>query len=158
MQIILVRHAKAERWQPDQSDFNRVLIQEGIQRLQAKLPTLLDKLSSLQRQDSDKLRRITMWVSPSARTMETASIIREILEVADLKECDWIWNQDTAAFVRSLEELDDDALIMTVGHQPSLSHWSEIMTGNSIPFRTSGVVSFVKQAGERDWHVNWELP
>ena len=157
MEVILVRHAKAERWQPGRSDFDRVLIEEGIERLQNKLSDLQEELLSGQ-YDEDQPRRLIMWVSPSARTMETADIICESLDVHEVEEHEWIWEQDSNGFERSLDVLEEDDLIMIVGHQPSLSEWAEIMTGDPVPFRTSAIVSFVKHEGQRAWHVNWELP
>lgn len=158
MEVILVRHAKAETWQPGQSDFDRVLIHAGIERMQAKLPDLEKKITRTLQGDSKAPRQLVLWVSPAARTKQTADIILKVLPTTRVEEHEWIWDQVNSAFERSLDGLEEDALIMIVGHQPSLSYWSEIMTGEYISFRTSGVVSFVKQKGQRKWHKNWVLP
>lgn len=158
MEVILVRHAKAEPWQPGQTDFDRALIQEGIERLQNKLPDLQEELATSLFEDPDHPRRLVMWASPSVRAMETADLIREVLDVDEIEEHEWIWEQDSVEFENSLNELEENDLIVIVGHQPSLSIWAEIMTGHPISFRTSAIYSFVKQEGQRTWYVNWELP
>ncbi|NLJ70502.1 MAG: hypothetical protein GX328_03435 [Clostridiaceae bacterium] len=134
MNIILVRHAKAEH-SFGKTDRERNLTPEGIRMFETKAQVLAEKLSGQE--------DIVIWSSPANRAQETADIIAENLQTRAARDVEQsIYYGDFEDIFSKFELLDLATTLIIVGHQPSLSYWSGYLSGHSVPYSTGDMACF----------------
>ena len=109
-----MRHAQAEWENPDISDYDRQLTEQG--RLQA------ERMS--QQLQSQQTHLDVIYASPATRTLDTAKIMAEQFQIAEhhiIIEQQLYQAQvhDLLTVLAEIEEVHENALI--VGHNPSIS-------------------------------------
>ena len=134
MEMILVRHAKAEERSFLGRDFTRALSEEGKLSIQAKLVNLEEMM--------DLTKSYRLISSPALRAIQTAEYIANFLE-------SFIYDQDTSAFEEFVRQLDQDEHIILVGHQPSLSEWAYILSGEELAFKVAGMHALSSDDGKQ---------
>lgn len=136
MEIILVRHGKAEKKQEDLDDRKRKLTNKGIKEFQQLTPELKDKLKPLEKE------KIALWSSPARRALETAHIIAQDLLLYTLTTEEFIYAGDFEQLSQKIQQMEVDHTIFVVGHEPALSVWTEAMTGKEMKIRKGDMLSF----------------
>ena len=125
----LVRHGIAH---PDRGggDFDRSLTEDGISRMRRVVAGLHRVM---------KVRPAAICSSPLRRTLQTAELIREGLDIPDLMLCDWLApDGNPGEFGTTLQSVSDAVIL--VGHQPGLGELaSRMLTGTDdlafLPFK-----------------------
>jgi phosphohistidine phosphatase len=121
VQVFLIRHAEADPETTALADPQRSLTEQGRQQARA----IGDRLRW---HDCTPTR---IWASPLVRAIETAELIARVVEselavevVPALAPSD-----DPRAVVAALDRLAADAVVMLVGHGPSLARVGALLTG-----------------------------
>jgi len=148
MDLILLRHAKAEDRSPGLVDEERKLTARGRKKAHAVAKGLASYVQGG--------RRIEIWASPALRSMQTAAILAETLGDATVTE-------HPAIYGGSLEELigrwrDHPAdVIVIVGHDPHLSIWAQQLAGVTIPFKKCAAAGFTLRSADSatlEWYAS----
>jgi phosphohistidine phosphatase len=148
MEIILIRHGKAEERSSGRADEGRCLTAEGRRRLEKSLAGY--------RRFLDRHNQILIWSSPLLRAMQTADIIAGALQIESVCPCDCLSNGDFSAFLAALAAVGKDTTLILVGHEPYLSEWSQQLCGLVLPFKKGAAAGFsltalVPPSGELLW-------
>ena len=107
-----MRHGEAEIGAGYQRDFDRKLSQTGLYKLQRLNKVLGER----------KFQLDLMIKSPSHRTMETARIITESLEVKEQQIHESIYESSVDNLLDLIHSLPEQyAEVMIIGHNPSLT-------------------------------------
>lgn len=151
MKIVLVRHAKAEHVY-DKSDVDRNLTSEGVQRFTPNAESLVGRLSS-----EDEL---IIWDSIAKRSIETADIIVENLVGDYVRETqEAIYYGYFEELLSKMRLLNNNVVLVIVGHQPSLSQWSNYLCGESLPYKTGHMACFeVNSFDPLEADLLWLIP
>lgn len=141
LQIIFIRHGIAEAGSSGKSDYERCLTKKGKQKLEDTLPFLLPLLHAD--------REILIWSSPLVRARETAAIAAEIFHVEEIEVYDFIGEGHFDGFWNAVGNLSPsvERTILIVGHEPTMSYWSQALCGIYLPFKKGAAASFVYRAG-----------
>jgi phosphohistidine phosphatase len=112
--LFLMRHAQAEWENPEISDYDRQLTEQG--RLQAE--------QMAQRLYAQQTRLDVIYTSPAMRTLDTAKVMAEQFQIAEHhiiieQQIYQAQVHDLLAVLAEIEETHENALI--VGHNPSIS-------------------------------------
>lgn len=134
MEIILIRHEKAEALQEGKTDRERHLTDSGVLAMQAVVPALKAHLGTAP---------VLLWMSPAVRARETATVIIEALDLEPATEHDFIYTGEFAKFEAALVDLDvsDDAKLLIFGHEPTLSDWIHKLTGEHVKMKKGDMAS-----------------
>lgn len=121
MQLYFFRHALAEIASAGQTDAERKLTQEGIDRTRqsARLLKLLD------------LTPIKLYTSPLVRAKQTADILGHTLEIPIDVRKELAPGFNLAALTALVSDLAPDDSLMLVGHEPDFSRTISTLTGGS---------------------------
>ncbi|MDR3593068.1 MAG: histidine phosphatase family protein [Negativicutes bacterium] len=147
MDLILLRHAKAEERSAGLADEERKLTAKGRKRAQAVAKGLAVYLRGN--------RQIEIWASQAVRSRQTAAIVAETLG-AQVTE-------HPAVYGGSLEELigqwrDHPAeTIVIVGHEPHLSIWAQQLARVTIPFKkctAAGFTLLTPDCATLEWYAS----
>ena len=134
MELVLVRHGKAEAAGMREHDVDRRLTPDGREQIRAAAAGLARFV--------DAGAGVSLWNSTAERAMETAGLIadafggrlepepREVILAGDFDALSRAW----AGFPR-------DATLVVVGHEPYLSHWIALMTGAIIPLKPGAMAA-----------------
>lgn len=125
MIIVLVRHAVAEESSAEKKDRYRNLTASGRNDFQSSA----EGLSLL---FSGKSYVIT---SPFTRAQQTADILANYLEDAEIHLCDELASPDLNSFIEKC--IPKAGVIFAVGHEPFLSTWLNTLTGKNQHFKKS---------------------
>lgn len=115
-ELILIRHGKAEKRGSVFPDRNRKLVIKGINQLNKDIPFLGQYLKNKQ--------VVYLWSSGMNRAMETADIIKKICKIDEIETCEFIETGDFDAFEQKADQIEDDCIIIIVGHEPDISEWT----------------------------------
>lgn len=115
MELLLIRHGKAEERRPESNDFDRQLTEEGIAKTQRVAKGLL-KLAP---------RPDVILTSPRLRALQTAQIIGEAFEI-EPTPCPALASGELAQMLGAIEQAQGDC-VMIVGHEPDFSALSEML-------------------------------
>lgn len=127
MEIILVRHGKAEGLRKASEDINRSLVDRGIEDIKRSMPVIKKWLQEKE--------NIIIWSSPAARADQTARLIADDLEISEVNHFDFLWNGDFKSFTKQLKSVPDNTQLFVVGHEPYLSKWSRKFSEDELNFR-----------------------
>ncbi|MCX7762823.1 MAG: phosphohistidine phosphatase SixA [Candidatus Kryptonium sp.] len=155
MIIYLVRHADAEQKKPGMSDFDRSLTELG-KEMTRKMATFLKKMN---------LKVDLIVSSPLVRAVQTAEIIRDVLEVRSdiVKINELIPGSDFQALMKIIKSFDCDNLL-AVGHEPHLGEFLGWLVGISKPieFKKNSIAcveisSFGASGGNLNWLIHPDM-
>ena len=128
MELIFMRHGKAETRSDAKPDFERELTSIGRKKIKQAARGLASCLFPG--------REVLIWTSPSIRTLQTAELLRtafgkktkiqvmDAISEGNLKELQEEWSKNSSI----------DVLII-VGHEPLLSEWTEKISDAAFVFR-----------------------
>jgi len=127
MELILFRHGKAELISDARDDHDRELTSPGRRKTILAAEGLANSLLAG--------RKIHIWSSPLRRAYETAEILAKTLNPKiKIEIVDAIAEGDWDELVRRWSQLKEIDVLIVVGHEPTLSHWSHMLCGTTIPF------------------------
>ncbi|MBK9746851.1 MAG: phosphohistidine phosphatase SixA [Chloroflexi bacterium] len=149
MQLYFFRHALAEIASVGQTDADRKLTQEGIDRTRqsARLLKLLD------------LTPIKLYTSPLVRAKQTADILGHTLESPIEVRRELAPGFNLAALTALVSDLALDDSLIVVGHEPDFSRTISALTGGSqIVMKKGGlarvdITSMHPLSGELVWLI-----
>jgi phosphohistidine phosphatase SixA len=127
MEIILVRHGKAGNAADNMDDAKRPLTPGGRKKLQQTMPSLRLLVKNL-----DKAQ---IWSSPLERAVQSAGILAKLFSIPEIKQFDFIAEGNFTGLTDALESVKASSTIIIVGHEPSLSEWSQQLCGVALPFK-----------------------
>lgn len=136
MKVVLVRHAIAEEKREDLDDLKRKLTEEGKEKFQKLIPDLIEKL------DSPDEREVVLWSSPATRALETAHILAEGLQISIHETYDFIYEGDFDSLSHELQSVDEGTTVIVVGHEPTLSEWTEQMSDEDVKIKKGEMLCF----------------
>lgn len=148
MELLLVRHGKAQQREDVSRDRERKLVPKAHKQLKEDIPYLREYLKGRE--------KVYLWSSRVVRAMETAEIIKNICKIEAIEYYDFIETGDFYELEESVKEIEAVSTIIIVGHQPYLSQWSRVICKKTIDFDKGSAVSFEilpteKLAGEIKW-------
>jgi len=148
MELLLVRHGKAQDRRLVSIDHERKLVPKGTIQLKQDIPYLTEYLGDR--------KNVFLWSSGITRALETAEIIQELCKIDDIEVYDFIETGDFYELERSLKKMGEDSTIVIVGHQPDLSEWTRMICKKIIDFKKGGAVSFkIISTDQLSGEINW---
>lgn len=157
--VIFIRHGKAQSRDLGLPDEERTLTKAGRQALRAWLPKSAKLAKGLfaeaQESASDGAAPVELWVSPTARTRQTADeVVHAYARIAKadipVAEHDCLARQDFAAFCAELAEADASCVIV-VGHNPFVEDALACLCGARIGCATGAVAAVRLPRHVEDW-------
>ena len=142
MELILMRHGKAETRSDAKADSERELTSIGRKKVRLAARGLALGLY--------KGREIQIWTSPTVRTLQTAEVLRSAfgkktrLHVADAI-LDGNMNELRSEWSRT-PGLD---VLIIVGHEPTMSEWTQKTSGAALLFRPGSAASILFEDPEQ---------
>lgn len=136
MEIILIRHAKAEERLGSSQDIKRHLTEKGKQKFRQLMPELNEKLEPIEEGP------VLLWSSPATRALETAQIVAEELQMEINAIHDFLYEGDFEKFSQEILNLNEDTTLVIVGHEPTLSEWTKRMAGEDVKIRKGEILNF----------------
>lgn len=133
MNLILLRHAKAEERSVGLADEERKLTAKGRKKAHDVARGLSGFLHGA--------KKIEVWASPAQRSLQTAAIVAEVLGDLPVTE-------HPAIYGGSLEELSQEwhdstaDVIIVVGHEPHLSIWVQQLAEVTFYFKKCAAAGF----------------
>lgn len=127
MKLYLVRHGKAN--QIARTDELRPLLPQGI----AQVQEMAGMLKNLEANPE------VIYASPRVRAQETANIIAQTLGKTVTTEDACNFEFSARAIVGLVKGLDEDAEVMFVGHNPSMSEVVGELTGAFVELSTGAI-------------------
>lgn len=149
MELVLLRHAKAEDCSPGLADEERNLTPKGRKRARSVAKGLSRYLEGT--------NTIQVWYSPALRSRETAAILAEVLGKVTMKEFQSIYSGYLEQLVEEWQQAAENEAIVIVGHEPYLSLWTQQLAGASLPFKKCTAVGIALQSptvGTIQWFAN----
>lgn len=130
--IILLRHAKAEKLKSEISDFERNLDERGKN----------DAFLMAKQLENTPFIPDQIIASPANRTKQTANIFSKTLHVKNLELDTNIYEADISDLIHVIKEIDDQYnQVLLVGHNPSITGLVGYLTKTFIVhIPTSGIV------------------
>lgn len=131
IELLLVRHGKAEDRTAEKDDTKRQLTKKGIEEFTAFISSIKEEVQTV--------TDVLVWTSPLKRAKQTASILTDQWELEKAEKKDFLASGDFDAFMAGLSEVDADTRVICVGHEPILGDWLEELTGTEYSFKKGGV-------------------
>lgn len=151
MRVILIRHGEAIMSSP-LGDNGRHLSIEGRRQAEATGRALA----------SHEVRPTRVWSSPLVRAVQTSELVLAALDFEGAVEArdDLFPDSSFDPLVRSLAELDGDATVIIVGHQPYMSTAASLLLGCSLSGFATGTAYCLRVAGFSPHRVEleWRWP
>lgn len=127
MKLYFMRHGEAVDVAP--TDHDRELTERGVERTE-KAAQGLAKL---------KLKPEAIFASPRVRAQQTATIVAQALGRNVTTSEDVNFDFNVKAVHRLIESMEDEAEVMFVGHNPSMSVVVNQLTGAQIGMKKGGI-------------------
>ncbi|MGV8906942.1 MAG: SixA phosphatase family protein [Acetobacterium sp.] len=148
MELLLIRHGKAQDREMVKTDRERKLVPKGILQLKQDIPYLAKYLK--------KRNNVYLWSSGVIRAIETAEIIKKICKIDKIEVHGFIETGDFEGLAQHFKKMAKDSTIIIVGHQPDLTDWTRLISEKTIGFKKGAAVSFKinltdKLVGEINW-------
>lgn len=131
MKLYLFRHGDAEHVL-GKIDFDRLLTEEGIRKLQKYLPDTAPYWRN---------KNLRLFTSPKLRALQTAELIAPHCGVAEPEIMPILAGGHTAQLLDALSEVEKDGsehFILT-GHEPFLSYWCYELTHQTQSFNKGSI-------------------
>ena len=134
MELILMRHGKAEPRSDAKPDLERELTSIGRKKIKQAARGLAGSLY--------KGRDVQIWTSPAVRTMQTAELLRQAFgKKCKLHVADAILEGKLAELQTEWIKPPSPDVVIVVGHEPSMSEWTEKLSGAALLFRPGSAAS-----------------
>lgn len=151
MELVLLRHAKAEDRTPVISDEARKLTSKGVKKAKAAAKGLLCYLKDP--------KNAEIWFSHARRSRQTAEVMADVLGDIPLREFPAIYTGSLEELVGELRQKAEDTTVIVVGHEPYLNIWSRQLAGTALPFKKCAAACFSLEApeltqGSLQWFAN----
>lgn len=133
--LILMRHAKAQQLSADLTDKHRPLAPEGIHDAKKTAKKLL----------KHNLNVDELIVSPSTRTIETAHIIKEVMDdhIKSWSVQDRLYASDLKTLLHVVCEASKKSeTVMLIGHNPELDEMAEYFLQEPCHLKTGEILLF----------------
>lgn len=137
MDLIFLRHAKAEDRLPELLDEDRALTPQGQKQARAIAKGLSQFLK--------KAKKIEIWTSHAKRSKQTAAAVAKTLAGAKEQEYQAIYNGRLDELTAAWSASTADAIII-VGHEPYLSIWAKQLAEASLQFKKGAAAGFSLQS------------
>ena len=147
--LVLVRHGNPEESSASGSDFDRRLLPSGARALEVAYPRTFALLGN----DPD----VALWSSPAIRALQTAQVVSEALDGADIEVHDCLYAQDMQAFLAELDACPRRCVV-AVGHAPFMDQLALRLSGMRVPFDKGAAAALDVSAGPGEparllWYV-----
>lgn len=129
MEVILMRHGKAEERGSKMQDSERELTEKGREKTTAAAKGM----AGLIKPGSP----VTIWTSPLKRAVQTAALVADVIKCVGIIEKEVIATGRLEELHQDLKEFDREGTLVIIGHEPYLSHWGAIIAGAVLPLKTS---------------------
>lgn len=127
MILYFLRHGEAEDMAPD--DFQRALTPRGVRRMEAAARVMAQL----------KLSPTYIYSSPRLRARQTAEIAAAALgRTVEIRE-EVNYEFSVSGVEQLINGLENDARVMFVGHQPTLSQVVGALTGANVAMKRGGL-------------------
>lgn len=133
MELILMRHGKAEERGSRPTDEERELTEKGREKAEAAAKGLAGMI----KRDAP----VTIWTSPITRARQTAEIVACEIKGAEIAAKEALVHGDLEALHRDLQEFDREGTLILVGHEPYLSHWGARIAGAVLPLKPAAAMA-----------------
>ena len=152
MEIIFIRHGKAEKRHRDLIDLERHLTDKGKKKFQKLMPSFKKKLKS------NENHKMLLWSSPANRALETAKIVANAFHIEIDRVYDFIYGGNFEELQVALEEIPNQTTLIIVGHEPILSEWVERITGEQLQLKKGEIINIQKTnqsplEGNMEWSI-----
>jgi phosphohistidine phosphatase SixA len=138
MELVLLRHAKAEEDSAALPDERRELVPKGRKRALAVARGLERLLPAG--------GRVEIWTSPALRARQTADIIADYLGVAMVKEHAAIYAGSLESLIAEWAGAAEERTVIVVGHEPYLGIWARQLADVTLPFKKCAAAGFTLAA------------
>lgn len=129
MEVILMRHGKAEERGSKMQDGERELTEKGREKTTAAAKGMAGLIKSGS--------PVTIWTSPLKRAVQTAALVAAVIKCVEIIEKEVIATGKLEELHQDLKEFDREGTLIIIGHEPYLSHWGAIIAGAVLPLKTS---------------------
>ncbi|PKM66216.1 MAG: phosphohistidine phosphatase SixA [Firmicutes bacterium HGW-Firmicutes-19] len=143
--LILVRHADAYPME-ENNDAMRDLTDKGKESISEIVPGLLRLIK--------KPEETIIISSDYQRAVKTALLLATQCGFAYVGEHEFVRDGDFSELIKFIIQCKSDSIVI-VGHQPILGEWSEMLTGNPLPFKKVAAAGF--KLNEKDCELLWFL-
>jgi phosphohistidine phosphatase SixA len=120
-ELILVRHGKAEERSENLPDSDRKLTHKGEQELKTMFKVLGPYLSGR--------KKVKIWSSSLDRAVQTAEMLSGEIGKAKVTFHEFVADGDFEKLSKEAARVKGAKLLVIVGHEPYLSDWTEMITG-----------------------------
>ena len=136
MEVVFMRHGKAEPRSDAKPDFERELTSIGRKKVKQAARGLAHCLYNG--------RNITIWSSPVKRALQTAELLRSAFGKKNkVQVVDAIANGDFAELQTEWSKLPSPDVLIIVGHEPLLSEWTEKLSNTALTFRPASATAIL---------------
>lgn len=135
MELILLRHAKAEDDSVTLADEMRELTSKGRKKAHAAARGLARLLPPDCQPE--------IWASPALRSSQTAEILAEMFTGACISEHPAVYTGSLQLLIDEWRQLPENAVVIVVGHEPHLSIWARHLADATLPFKKCAAAAFV---------------
>lgn len=134
VELILMRHGKAEEANSCTTDYERELTSKG----RRKTALAVQGIQRLLGQRS----HLYIWSSPLLRARQTADLLAVALGGLPVMECNAIHTGELEVLACEWVKLPATATLIIIGHQPILSHWGAKIADVILPFKKAAAAGF----------------
>ena len=134
MELILIRHGKAEERGDPSLDAKRALTPEGRKKLLKSMPGL--------RSFIEKTDRMLIWSSRLDRAAQTADVLAGIFGTPVIDYHEFISEGVFTDMLEALAAVKPSDTVLVVGHEPYLGLWSQQLCGLTLPFKKGAAAGF----------------
>ncbi|MFO8068726.1 MAG: CHAD domain-containing protein, partial [Alkalibacterium sp.] len=130
IELLMVRHGKAEDRSTAKDDAKRKLTEEGKEEFSAFIASV--------KKDLETGLDVKVWTSPLKRAKQTASILTEQMGWPAAEEKEFLESGDYPAFMDEVKNLDSDTRLVCVGHKPIQGDLVGLLTSRPYAFKKGG--------------------
>lgn len=130
LNLFLLRHGKATKYQDDTSDFNRTLNKQGTAQV--------NQIGYILREQGIKVDHILS--SSAARTSETTEIVNHFLGCNSIQFEKELYLAEKDYILERITSLNSDKSVLYVGHNNGISDFAAYLTGLPMLMSTSQIV------------------
>jgi phosphohistidine phosphatase len=141
--LVFVRHADAYPME-DNDDAMRDLTDKGKESVSEIVPGLLRLIK--------KPQETIIISSDYLRAVKTALLLASQCGFIYVGEHEFVRNGDFSDLIKFIVQCKSDSIVI-VGHQPILSEWSDMLTGNPLPFKKVSAAGY--KLDEEDCELLW---
>ncbi|MCX7779919.1 MAG: histidine phosphatase family protein [Negativicutes bacterium] len=154
MELVLMRHGKAEERGSRLQDDERELTAKGREKTMAAAKGLMALL--------DPGVPVTIWTSPVKRALQTAELVAKAVKGVPVIAKKALASGSFDELSAELKEFDREGTLIIIGHEPYLSHWGARIGDVILPLKPSSAMAFTLTSlappeGRLQWYANWQM-